>query len=87
MGDPRLPASDLQSLEIQELALPLAATEVAVGPSQGRPGNRYIQGHADKACLEVVDVGQTVNLQGAHEIQISLVAEVVEPYAVFLRHD
>jgi hypothetical protein len=67
--------------------LPLNMTRVPVGPSAGRLGSRYINGRVDKACLEVLaqpELGNTDEL--ALERQISLVAELKAPYAVFLRN-
>jgi hypothetical protein len=61
-------------------SLPLADTRVAVGNSRGRVGTEYIKGHVDKACLEVV------SHTGADSVEIGFIADVVEPYAVFLRN-
>jgi hypothetical protein len=62
--------------------LALGATRVAVGASKGRAGDVYVSGRVDKACLDVVP-------EGSHDrqVQIGLVAELVEPFAVFLRTD
>lgn len=75
----------IKALRKEEFILPLSHTRVAVGPSMGRLGDRYIQGRADKACLEVTDgvVGPTTE---ETKVEISLVAELCEPYAVFLRN-
>src|SRR5262245_2683061 len=45
----------LEDLKQEELALPLAKAQVAIGLCKGRPAGRYIQGQVDKACLDVVD--------------------------------
>src|SRR5439155_2717458 len=45
----------LEDLKQEELMLPLAKAQVAIGLSKGRPAGRYIQGQVDKACLEVLD--------------------------------
>lgn len=60
----------------------LSRTRVAVGPSRGKIGANYIQGRVDKACLEVTDepVGDP------KVIDIKLRANLVAPYAVFLRN-
>lgn len=51
-----------------------------VTPS-GRNGRDYIRGRVDKACLEYAeDEGG-----GGEAVNIGLVAELIEPYAVFLR--
>ncbi len=73
----------IKSLREHEDELDLAATRVAIGPKEGRLGSRYIKGQADKACLEVVTPEQ-VNTEVEFKKKISLVAELAEPYAVFL---
>jgi len=60
--------------------LSLGETEVAVGRSKGKAGNSYLKGQVDKACLEVVAGGDD-----RPPVPISLVADLVEPYAVILR--
>lgn len=60
--------------------LPLAATQVAFGPSIGKAGDAYIKGRVDKACLEVVpDYGD------GKVVSIKLSADLVSPWSVFLR--
>ncbi len=73
----------LGELRQEEFDLPLAQTRVAIGNSQGRAGDRYITGHVDKACLEVVADPAVHN--GAAVAKIGLVAKLVEPYAVLVR--
>lgn len=63
--------------------LPLSQTKVAIGTSLGRPGDQYVQGRVDKACLEVVDEPTASMESGV--VEIGLVARLVEPYAVLLR--
>lgn len=65
--------------------LPLEQTRVAVGNSKGRPGNKYVQGRVDKACLEVLDDYDQTE-PASSPARIGLAAELVEPYAVFLRN-
>jgi hypothetical protein len=74
----------IDSLEEQDIVLPLAMTRVAWGNSMGANGDNYIRGRVDKACLEVVD-GEPGE-GGGRIIRIGLVARIVEPYAVFLRN-
>ncbi|MCA1370173.1 hypothetical protein I6F15_22595 [Bradyrhizobium sp. BRP14] len=70
-----------------DFRLPLNMTRVPVGPSAGRLGSRYINGRVDKACLEVLGQPELANIEEpALERQISLVAELKAPYAVFLRN-
>lgn len=76
----------IKALRKEAFVLPLSRTRVAVGPSMGRQGDRYIQGRADKACLETMgNVAEPVN-QEEPQVEINLVAELCEPYAVFLRN-
>lgn len=74
----------LKSLRSESLTLPLHRTKVAVGPSRGRKGDRYIAGQVDKACLEIGQVSSTSSDEEA--VRISLVAELTEPFALFLRN-
>jgi hypothetical protein len=76
----------IKSLKEADFALPLARTHVAEGPSRGRIGGCYVSGRVDKACLEL-DVGvQVPAAPGEKVAAIGLVAELCEPYAVFLRN-
>ncbi len=75
----------IRNLEPQELGLDLSRTKVALGSSMGRVGSKYISGRVDKACLEAVDDGVTGPLTDERR-RIGLVAEVIEPYAVFVRN-
>jgi hypothetical protein len=75
----------IDRLRHERLTLPLAQTRVPVGPSTGRLGSRYIQGRVDKACLEVLSAAERSNESDQREIDISLVATLQPPYAVFLR--
>lgn len=74
----------LKSLRAEEHTLPLDQTKVAVGPNLGRVGSQYIKGRVDKACLEVTDEPVRSNYPPVN-IPIHLVAELAEPYAVFLK--
>ena len=76
----------IETLEEAEFDLPLAQTEVAVGPNTGRIGGQYIQGRVDKACLVVRGEKALVNdPKHARTIRIGLTAKLLAPYAVFLR--
>lgn len=72
----------IKDLREHEDELDLDATKVAVGPNEGRLGSRYVQGQADKACL-VVTEPELVNRE-QKKVKIDLVAELLDPYAVFL---
>ncbi len=76
----------IKDLHKEEFKLPLARTRVALGPSEGRVGTRYIQGRVDKACLEIMEMPELANDEKNPEIDIDLVADLVDPYAVFLRN-
>ena len=62
--------------------LALDQTQVVIGKSKGRSGEEYIKGRVDKACLEVVGSSSS----GGRSVHIGLVAEIIQPYAVFLRN-
>lgn len=77
----------IKDLHEEKFILPLDKTRVAVGNSKGAFGHNYIAGRVDKACLDLSD---QVDIPSAPEeetnIQISLVAELCDPYAVFLKN-
>jgi len=75
----------IKDLHQEEFELPLSHTQVALGNTRGRPGNLYVRGRVDKACLEVVDGPQTGDSM-EKTVRIGLVAEVKRPFAVFLRN-
>ena len=75
----------IKDLRKEEHILPLDQTRVAVGNNVGRLGSRYLLGQVDKACLEVTDKPEQTNEVQTKEVQINLVAELADPYAVFLR--
>ncbi len=75
----------IKELRREEHVLPLNQTKVAVGNSRGRLGSRYLQGRVDKACLEVLEEPERTNEENIPLISIDIVAELAEPYAVFLR--
>ena len=72
----------IKDLHEERLELPLAQTRVAVGNSLGRRGDEYIKGRVDKACLEVTEepLGNEPVV-----VDIDLVAELIDPFAVFVR--
>lgn len=74
----------IKNLRPDNFNLPLTATKVAIGNSMGRAGNVYIAGRVDKACLEVTDQIQQAPQEGG-VVHIGLVAELVDPYAVYVR--
>ncbi|MFA7587864.1 MAG: hypothetical protein WCY11_17000, partial [Novosphingobium sp.] len=72
----------IKDLREHDDELDLSATRVAVGRNEGRLGSRYVQGQADKACLEIIQP-ELVNIE-PKKVKIDLVAELASPYAVFL---
>lgn len=80
-------ALKIGNLRQVEDELSLDGTRVAVGPNMGRIGSRYIQGRVDKACLEVLGEAERSNEEVAGVVRpIHLIADLVAPYAVFLRN-
>lgn len=81
-----LAISDLQPVDLE---LALAQTRVAAGPQRGRRGDEYVKGRVDKAVLEVLEDEHdevALDLEPRPPVRIGLVAELVKPYAVFLRN-
>jgi hypothetical protein len=74
-------ALKIANLREEELELPLSQTRVAIGPTRGRRGDRYIKNHVDKACLEVTESPEDDGVA----VEIKVVADLVDPYAVFVR--
>ncbi len=75
----------IRQLRKEEFDLPLAKTKVALGNSMGSNGDRYIAGRVDKACLEIteeIDPHSVVEPR----VHIGVVAEIVKPYAVYVRN-
>lgn len=73
----------IKNLREHEDELDLGSTRVAVGRNEGRVGSRYVQGQADKACLLITEP-ERVNEAEHKKVKIDLVAELIDPYAVFL---
>ena len=73
----------INGLRREEFELPLSKAQVAIGNCIGRRGDQYIIGHVDKACFELAE-GQPE--PDSKIVKIGLVANLVEPYAVFLRN-
>lgn len=70
--------------EIQpgELLLSISQFKVGIGPNRGKPAMDYLRGRVDKACLEL-DPKRPLDPENIK--QISVIAKVTEPYAVFVR--
>ena len=75
----------VKNLRREEFEIPLSATKVAVGNSMGAPGSKYVSGRVDKACLEITGDISPIT-QNELFVRIGLVAELVEPYAVYVRN-
>ena len=76
----------IKSLRREEFELPLDKARVAVGNSKGRLGSKYIAGRVDKACLDITNDVEAPGGPNAPTIRISLVAELCDPFAVFLKN-
>lgn len=76
----------IKKLRKEELELPATRSQVAIGASMGRLGNQYIQGRVDKACLKIKENADLPLEPGEKVIQINFVAELCDPYAVFMRN-
>jgi hypothetical protein len=76
----------IKSLRKENFELPLAQTRVALGNSRGAAGSKYISGRVDKACLEITDPPAENGSSEMPMRPIGLVAEIVKPYAVFVRN-
>jgi hypothetical protein len=75
----------IKDLHQEEFDLPLTQTRVALGNSMGARGNKYISGRVDKACLEITEPAANEQSNPVL-VHIGLVAEIVKPYAVFVRN-
>lgn len=75
----------IKSLRQVKLELQLDQTKVAIGIGRGRLGSRYVSGRVDKACLEILDAPEQTD-EKPKVRPVNLVADLVEPYAVFLRN-
>ena len=76
----------INELRSEKLELPLAHTHVAIGNSRGRRGHRYVTGRVDKACLEIDDTPELSNATDEPSLHIGLVAQLLPPYAVYVRN-
>jgi len=76
----------IKNLRQEEFELPLDQTAVAIGRSQGRAGDIYVHGRVDKACLEVLPGPRLANAGGSPALKINLVAELVAPFAGYVRN-
>jgi hypothetical protein len=74
----------IKNLRKEEFDLSLQNTRVAIGNSTGASGSKYIKGRVDKGCLEVWE--NPIVVPEDKPVHISLVAELQDPYAVFLRN-
>lgn len=77
-------ALKIERLHMEKFTLPLECTRIPVGSSSGRRGSRFVRDDVDKACL-VFESESGPPEPGSHRI-ISLVANVLPPYALLLRN-
>jgi len=76
----------IKDLKATEFNLPIEKSVVGTGTKIGVKATDYIRGQADKACLIL---GEDINIPPAPTeklIPINLIAELCEPYSVFLRN-
>lgn len=76
----------IKDLRAEECEIPLERVEVAIGKSRGRVGSGYIKGQVDKACFRIRDDVDAPKADHERIIGVSLVAELLPPYAVFLKN-
>lgn len=76
----------IKELREENFDLRLDQSRVALGRSEGAVGGNYVAGRVDKACLKLTDGVQAPAELGERIEPISLVAELCEPFAVFLRN-
>jgi hypothetical protein len=74
----------IKNLREEEFDISLPHTHVALGNSMGRSGDVYIAGRVDKACL-VAGEGIDQQEDDQKRIHIGLVAEIHDPFAVFVK--
>jgi len=72
----------MTNLRACDLDLDLAQYAVAVGPSQGRLLRTFLRGRVDKVCAVRMSAAGT---DATTLVKAVLIADLVEPYAVFLR--
>ncbi len=59
---------------------------IAIGPSREKIASEYLRGHVDKACLTIA--GSAPQATGDIKVrEARYAAELLEPYAVLLKHD
>jgi len=74
----------IQNLRKEDFELSLERTKVALGNSMGASGSKYIRGRVDKACLEIAE--ETAPGVPEKRVHIGLVADLIDPYAVYVRN-
>lgn len=74
----------IKDLRVEEFDLSLDQTQVALGNSMGAPGGKYISGRVDKACLRIMQEDEHRGPE--RRVHIGLIADIVEPYAVYVRN-
>jgi hypothetical protein len=74
----------LGEIQEEDFELPLHDCEVAAGKRAGTPASDYIRGRVDKACV-VRNPGMAPISKAPCVAHIQYSAELLEPYAVFLR--
>lgn len=72
----------LSEIRPGDLIFPANDYSVGIGPSQGKLASEYLRGHVDKGCFT-----RRIDAQSSSDKirQIGYVAEMADPYAVFLK--
>jgi hypothetical protein len=76
----------IKNLHAETFDLSLSKCQVALGPSKGRLGRDYIQRRVDKACFTIAGDQIPEPPENQRIVPISLVAELCDPFAVFLKN-
>ncbi len=71
----------IRNLRVLEEFVDLSQFSVGIGPNMGKPLSDYIRGRVDKACAYPCQCEARV----ATPVRVGLVADLVAPFAVFLR--
>lgn len=70
-----------------DINIDLGSYKVAIGPSKGRSVEEYFSGRVDKACATLKEAPRQSRDTVEKEVNIHCLAEIISPYAVFLRQD
>lgn len=69
----------------EDLTFPVDDYSVGIGPSQGRVASEYIKGRVDKGCFTRRSKPITMPTESRNTRHIGFVANLTEPFSVFLK--